>query len=633
MPVLGLCGLPRGSRTKVIIKDQYVVEVMLDALKKHSSQPPTVTIPTASYIVTSQPQPSVSGRIESMEIKRAHEENVRKEKEKEAEEDWIRIEEEEKERIQKAEGEKERLRKEEDERLFIAMPNVGSPQLVNPKVKALLNKLTTKKFRSFSNQIIHWANKSMNEKDDRTLIQLVRLVFEHATNVPPLTEMYTLVYREMMEQISPEVQDDGIKNSDGKPIAGGQLFRKCLPNRCQEDFERGWFAKEATAAAAAVKASDNNATKTANDKKGTEESELYLEEYYAAQKEKHQGLGLIKFIGELFKLQMLTEHIMHECGKKLLGNLLDTPKAHAHMGVYFSRMKELGKSLNVSTRMQFMLQEVIELRDPRFRGPPKAGDLSAFGKITPMAMVVGPSGIFMAGKKDSKAFSQTNSSSNMFYMLSQNLEPAAEASTKALSRINSSSNMLSQNLEFAAEASTKPSRSSSRKPSIDLGHAGVLEPAAQRRKLQPLPRSVLAAEENAATSSEEELESAPTTMSQADAKKRIDEDVKEFLAVRNIEEAELVASTLESEETDARLVGDFFAQATSNGQCTLGVFRGQFMPMAECLDDITIDVPKAFDYMVIMLRGAGFAKEPERLQQIPSKLEDSNKLVSLVTWA
>jgi translation initiation factor 4G len=34
--------------------------------------------------------------------------------------------------------------------------------------------------------------------------------------------------------------------------------------------------------------------------------------------------------------------------------------------------------------------------------------------------------------------------------------------------------------------------------------------------------------------------------------------------------------------------------------------------------------------MAIMLMGAGFEKEPERLERITSKLEDSNKLVSLV---
>ena len=168
----------------------------------------------------------------------------------------------------------------------------------------------------------------------------------------------------MMEQISPNVYDHGIKNADGSPIAGGQLFRKYLLNRCQEDFERGWVAKEVTVMAV-----------TEQNKGG--ESALSLEDYYAAEKARRQGLGVIKFIGELFKLQMLTERIMHECVKKLLGNvenpeeeeieslckllttvgqILDTPKARAHMDVYFSRMKELTKSPNVNSRMQFMLQ-------------------------------------------------------------------------------------------------------------------------------------------------------------------------------------------------------------------------------------------------------------------------------------
>ena len=256
-----------------------------------------------------------------------------------------------------------------------------SPELVDRKVRALLNKLTMKKFDSISNQIIFWANKSVNEKDSRTLIQVIRLVFENITDEATWSEMYARLCRKMMETISPEIQDDGIRNSEGKPIAGGQLFRKYLLNRCQEDFERGWVAKETTAAAAAAKASDDQAVKAANEKKG-EEDELYLDECYAAQKAKRQGLGLIKFIGELFKLQMLTERIMHECVKKLLGNvenpveeeiesscqllktvgqLLDVPKARAHMDVYFIRMKKLYESPNVSPRVQFMLQVMIDL--------------------------------------------------------------------------------------------------------------------------------------------------------------------------------------------------------------------------------------------------------------------------------
>ncbi|PBK86886.1 ARM repeat-containing protein, partial [Armillaria gallica] len=161
-------------------------------------------------------------------------------------------------------------------------------------------------FDSISDQIIAWANKSEKEKDGRTLIQVTRLVFEKATNEATWSEMYARLCRKIMEQISPKVQDDSIKNAEGKPIAGGQLFRKYLLNRCQEDFERGWVAKEATAAAAASKAIEDQAAESASQQKGDGEEEivLYSEEYYAAQKAKRQGLGLIKFIGELFKLQM-----------------------------------------------------------------------------------------------------------------------------------------------------------------------------------------------------------------------------------------------------------------------------------------------------------------------------------------
>jgi translation initiation factor 4G len=188
--------------------------------------------------------------------------------------------------------------------------------------------------------------------------------------------MYARLCRKMMEQISPKVQDESIKNTKGKPIAGGQLFRKYLLNRCQEDFERGWASKEAAAAAAAAKAKDDEAVTAGNaDKKeGDAEIEPYSEEYYASQKAKRQGLGLVKFFGELFKLQMLTERIMHECVKKLLNNvdnpeeeeieslckllttvgrLLDTARGGPYMDIYFTRMRELTKNPKVNSRMQY----------------------------------------------------------------------------------------------------------------------------------------------------------------------------------------------------------------------------------------------------------------------------------------
>ncbi|EPQ55176.1 ARM repeat-containing protein, partial [Gloeophyllum trabeum ATCC 11539] len=245
------------------------------------------------------------------------------------------------------------------------------------EVRGLLDKLTMERFESTSNKIIDWANKSEKEKDGRILIQVIHLIIERAIDEAALSDMYARLCRKMTEQISPNVQVEGIRNPEGKPITGGQLFRKYLLDRCQEDFERGWAAQEAPAAAAKVEASENEAT-------------LHPKEYLAAQKARRQGLGLMKFIGELFKLQILTERIMHECIKKLLSNvdnpeeeeieslcqllttvgqILDTPRAKLYMDIYFTRMKELAKNPKVSSRMQCTLQDVIELRERRWIPP------------------------------------------------------------------------------------------------------------------------------------------------------------------------------------------------------------------------------------------------------------------------
>ncbi|OCH90607.1 hypothetical protein OBBRIDRAFT_776738 [Obba rivulosa] len=597
-----------------------------------------------------------------------------------------------------------------------------TPEIVDRKVRGLLNKLTMERFDSISDQIIQWANKSENEKDGRTLIQVIRLVFEKATDEATWSEMYARLCRKMMEQISPKVQDEGIKNTEGKPIAGGQLFRKYLLNRCQEDFERGWVAKEATAAAAKLKATEDEAAKAEAEKNNEEEAALYSEEYYAAQKAKRQGLGLIKFIGELFKLQMLTERIMHECVKKLLGNvenpeeeeieslckllatvgkLLDTPKARAHMDVYFSRMKDMAKSNNVNSRMQFMLQDLIELRErnwiprnavaapttiaavheqaakekaaaaeinqrnvpmsrggsrrggergehqigpdgwavaggPAARPPPKAGDLSNFGKINKTtSMTFGPSSVFSAkdkGKRDSTSIPRAGST-NMFSALRDNPEAVAEAA-----------------------AAPRASRPPSRKASVDLGSQGAPEIAPQRRKLNLLPRTLPKPDEQKADStpaaseaaSDDEVEPSEPSMTEEEANTRIKEDSKEFFSIRDLDEAEvyftklpsqhrarlvekLVTSAIESKEADAQLVANLFDRAVSKDLCSPSSFEEGFTPIAELLDDIAIDAPKAFDLMAIMMKGAHLHEDEELRARLASKSMDGDKLLSLLS--
>jgi len=275
-----------------------------------------------------------------------------------------------------------------------------SPELVNRKVKALLNKLTLDKFESISDQVIAWANKSEKEHDGRILRQVIALIFEKATDEAHWSEMYAKLCRKLMEKLSPAVKDESLSDPAGNKVQGGHLFRKYLLNRCQEDYERGWSKRDELAAAAAGKAADDAVKQAANEKSRAEaeaegkeaparEAEILSDEYYAAQKAKRQGLGLVRFIGELFKLNMLTERIMHECIKKLLSNietpeeedieslsrlmmtvgaLLDHEKAISHMNVYFSRMQIMSNSPNLSSRARFMLQDVIDTRNNKWVG-------------------------------------------------------------------------------------------------------------------------------------------------------------------------------------------------------------------------------------------------------------------------
>lgn len=95
----------------------------------------------------------------------------------------------------------------------------------------------------------------------------------------------------------------------------------------------------------------------------------------------------IKFIGELFKLDMLTEKIMNQCIIKLLGDVknpkeedmealckllatigekLDHPKATQYMTQYFDRIREISGNLALPSRIRFMMDDLIALRKSRW---------------------------------------------------------------------------------------------------------------------------------------------------------------------------------------------------------------------------------------------------------------------------
>ncbi|KAI1104655.1 hypothetical protein F4804DRAFT_179340 [Jackrogersella minutella] len=245
------------------------------------------------------------------------------------------------------------------------------PSMVQRKVKAALNKMTPEKFERISDQILQIAAQSKDETDGRTLRQVIQLTFEKATDEAHWASMYAKFCTRMLETMSPEIRDENIKDKTGQVVSGGALFRKYLLNRCQEEFERGWKPTTAEEEEEA-------------EKKAAHEATMLSDEYYVAAAAKRRGLGLVQFIGELYKLGMLTERIMHECVKKLVdysgvpdeaeieslskllrtigGNLDATDKGRVMMDVYFGRIQSMVDLPDLPSRLKFMLMDVVDLR-------------------------------------------------------------------------------------------------------------------------------------------------------------------------------------------------------------------------------------------------------------------------------
>ena len=268
------------------------------------------------------------------------------------------------------------------------------------------------------------------------------------------------------------------------------------------------------------------------------------------------------------------------------------------------------------------------------RPPPKVGDLSNFGKISKaQPMTFGPGSVF-AGKKGAESkresISRTSSSSNMFSMLSQNTEAGADTTAKGEAFTQIIGRHLTNYLNTSGAAAPEP---------------------VQRKRLVLQPRSKPVEDAEAAPSNvESEVNSsedeASPEMSDEDAKKKIAEDSKEFFGVRNLDEAEvyfsalpgqhhhnlvdkLVSTAVESKEADAQLVADFFSRAVSKELCSPAEFEEGFAPIAEIIDDIAIDAPKAFQLFAMMIKGADF--DEERRSRVASKSIDSDKLLALLS--
>ncbi|XP_076838390.1 eukaryotic translation initiation factor 4 gamma 1a isoform X2 [Brachyhypopomus gauderio] len=252
-----------------------------------------------------------------------------------------------------------------------AEPDEDDPEVAKTldllrRVRSVLNKLTPQMFEPLMKQVTE-----LTIDTEERLKGVIDLIFEKAISEPNFSVAYANMCRCLMGLKVPTSDKPGVTVN----------FRKLLLNRCQKEFEKDKDDDE-------IFERKQKELEAASEDEERQRLREELED--AKDKARRRSLGNIKFIGELFKLKMLTEPIMHDCIVKLLknhdeesleclcrlfstiGKDLDFEKAKPRMDQYFNQMEKIIKERKTSSRIRFMLQDVLDLR--RNNWVPRRGD-------------------------------------------------------------------------------------------------------------------------------------------------------------------------------------------------------------------------------------------------------------------
>eukprot|EP01065_Artemidia_motanka_P052740 TRINITY_DN960_c0_g1_i2.p1 TRINITY_DN960_c0_g1~~TRINITY_DN960_c0_g1_i2.p1 ORF type:complete len:1032 (+),score=301.43 TRINITY_DN960_c0_g1_i2:280-3096(+) len=232
--------------------------------------------------------------------------------------------------------------------------------------------------------------KVVSEEDERELVDgmasghlgvVVRATYEAAVTVSSLMETYANLCKDMANS-----------ESRARSVTIGKCwFRRYLINQCQEQF---------------VGLQADNERRARLKRQGYEMS---AEEQVVDKKVRDRAVGNIRFVGLLFKRELLTEKIMHSILRQLVGNgkaeqkapeLLEhteevpdeeqlvtmaellgtigkeldtTEKGSRHMSNYMGCIEALSKNAHISMRVRFLLQNVGEMRKLGWKTKEKEG--------------------------------------------------------------------------------------------------------------------------------------------------------------------------------------------------------------------------------------------------------------------
>eukprot|EP00118_Oscarella_pearsei_P028776 m.2894 g.2894 ORF g.2894 m.2894 type:complete len:1405 (+) comp8958_c0_seq1:204-4418(+) len=227
------------------------------------------------------------------------------------------------------------------------------------KARGILNKLTPEKFLPLCRQMT-----DLPINTEKRLTGVIDIVFEKAVTEPGFSVAYAVLCQHLAQLKVPVAEGSSAAVS----------FRKVLLTRCQKEFEMDKQALTLDQIKEKVEEIENE------EERAAKKTVLEAEEFKA----RMRSLGNVRFIGELYKLGLLTEPIMHECIIKLLrsfdqesvecmcrlmttvGRILDVEKAKERMDQYFGRIKKLIENKKIPSRVRFMLQDLADLRSNKW---------------------------------------------------------------------------------------------------------------------------------------------------------------------------------------------------------------------------------------------------------------------------
>lgn len=237
------------------------------------------------------------------------------------------------------------------------------------KVRGILNKLTPEKFDKLCLELLNVGI------DSKVVLKgVILLIVDKALEEPKYSSLYAQLCLRLAED-APSF--DGPAPDNQPPQKQSTTFKRLLIAKLQDEFENR--TKN-------VEVYDKQDTPLSAEE--AEDTPLSAEEAEQQALAKMKMLGNIKFIGELGKLNLIHESILHKCIKTLLekkrhvqvkdmgedleclcqimrtvGPRLDHHKAKSLMDQYFGRVRSLIANQELPSRIRFLLQDTLELRE------------------------------------------------------------------------------------------------------------------------------------------------------------------------------------------------------------------------------------------------------------------------------